>query len=449
MKGATMYNYPKGLYIDVRIEDRYSTRITYRNNELQEQKVRSNKGAFIRVFDGNRWYYASLTNLDSIQDQIFTLAKMATPDPDIANHPYVKMYEVNNEELMQYEKQSLKEVALEEKDKLIKEISDLCTDETIKLTNAFYEEDVTVKEIFTSKGAHVKFDKQTCGLGLSIQCVYEDNKDRFFASIAEIYFSELHKAIPLFKEEIEKNIDFIKHAVSFEPGEYPVLMGPIATGVFTHESFGHKSESDFMVGDEAMRKEWTLGKQVGQSLLTIIDDGTVEGNGFVPFDDEGTRGKKTHIITNGILTDRLHSVATAAALEEKPTGNARSINFEFEPIVRMTTTYIEKGSTPLKDIIKSIDYGIFVDTIKHGSGMSTFTIAPSRAYKIENGKITTPIKTSVVTGNVFETLQLVDAVSEEFQLLSFVGGGCGKMEQYPLPVGFGGPYTLVRKLNVM
>ena len=115
----------------------------------------------------------------------------------------------------------------------------------------------------------------------------------------------------------------------------------------------------------------------------------------------------------------------------------------------MTTTYIEKGTTPLKDIIKGIKYGVFVDTIKHGSGMSTFTIAPSRAYKIESGEITTPINLSVITGNVFETLKIVDAVSEEFELLSFVGGGCGKMEQFPLPVGFGGPFTLVRKLNIM
>lgn len=444
-----MFNYPKGLYIDVRIEDRFTTRITYRNGDLQEQKVRSNKGAFIRVFDGTRWYYASLTNLDAIQSQIDILSSMAIPNPDIENHPYVKMYEVNNEVLFQYTKNSLKDVPLEEKDKLVKEISDLCIDETIKMSNVFYVDDVTIKEIYTSKGTNVKFDKQTCGIGMQMQCAYENNKNVFSSSDAKVSFPELKEKVPFFKEEVAKNIEFIKNAESFEPGEYPVLMGPIAAGVFTHESFGHKSESDFMVGDEAMKKEWTLGKQVGQSLLTIIDDGTVPGNGYVPFDDEGTKGKKTYIITNGILTDRLHSVATAAALEESPTGNARSINFEFEPIVRMTTTYIEKGTTPLKDIIKGIKYGVFIDTIKHGSGMSTFTIAPSRAYKIENGKITTPIKLSVVTGNVFETLQIVDAVSEEFELLSFVGGGCGKMEQFPLPVGFGGPYTLVRKLNVM
>ena len=444
-----MFNYPKGLYVDVRIEDRFTTRITYKNGDLQEQKVRSNKGAFIRVFDGTRWYYASLTNLDSIQNQIDTLASMATPNPKIENHPYVKMYEVNNEELIQYKENSLKDVPLNHKNSLVKEISDLCTDETIKMTNIFYVDDVTIKEIYTSKGTNIKFDKQTCGIALHMQCAYKNNKNQFSSSDAKIAFSKLKEKVPFFKEEIAKNIEFIKNSESFEPGEYPVLMGPIATGVFTHESFGHKSESDFMVGDEAMKKEWTLGKQVGQSLLNIIDDGTITGNGYVPFDDEGTKGKKTNIITNGILTDRLHSVATAAALEEKPTGNARSINFEFEPIVRMTTTYIDKGTTPLKDIVKGIKYGVFIDTIKHGSGMSTFTIAPSRAYKIENGEITTPIKLSVVTGNVFETLQIVDAVSEEFELLSFVGGGCGKMEQFPLPVGFGGPFTLVRKLNVM
>ncbi len=182
--------------------------------------------------------------------------------------------------------------------------------------------------------------------------------------------------------------------------------------------------------------------------MTIIDDGTVVGNGYVPYDDEGTKGRKTYIIKNGKLTGRLHSAATSAALEEPLTGNARAVNFEFEPIVRMTTTYIEKGDRPLKDIIGEIEKGIYVDTINHGSGMSTFTIAPARAYKIENGKITTPVRVSVITGNVFETLAEVDAVSEDFELLSFVGGGCGKMEQFPLPVGFGGPYTRVKKLNV-
>ena len=96
--------------------------------------------------------------------------------------------------------------------------------------------------------------------------------------------------------------------------------------MFAHESFGHKSESDFMLGDENMKKEWTLGKKVGADILSIYDSGEEEGSGYVPFDDEGTRTQKTYLIKNGVLTGRLHSAATAADLEEEVTGNARAIN---------------------------------------------------------------------------------------------------------------------------
>jgi TldD protein len=443
-----MFKYPKGMYVDVRIEETIDTKITYKKKVLQEQKSRHNKGVFIRLFDGKRWYYASITDLSKIQEQIDILAKMASPDDFIDDHPVVKMYEVHKKTNLQYTDKSITDIDISKKDKLLREISDLLSDSIITYDVVFYVDNKIIKQIFSSKGTNITFDKQTCGIAAHMQCAYENNKDSFGVSRAEVYFDDLVKAKDYFAEEIKKNVEFIKEAESFEPGEYQVLMSPLTTGVFTHESFGHKSESDFMVGDETMRKEWALGKEVGQSLLTIIDDGTISGNGYVPFDDEGTKGRKTNIITKGLLTDRLHSVATAASLNEKPTGNARALNFEYEPIVRMTTTYIEKGNIPLSEIIKTIEKGVFIDTIKHGSGMSTFTLAPSRAYKIEGGKITKPIKLSVVTGNVFETLKLVDAVSEEFDLLSFVGGGCGKMEQYPLPVGFGGPYTLVRKLNV-
>jgi TldD protein len=78
-----MFEYPEGLYVDVRIEEYNYTTISFKKNTLQEQKVRENKGAFIRVFDGQRWYYASITDLDNIQAHIDALAKMAVPNPRI------------------------------------------------------------------------------------------------------------------------------------------------------------------------------------------------------------------------------------------------------------------------------------------------------------------------------------------------------------------------------
>ena len=443
-----MYKFPKGLYVDVRIEEAFDTKISFKKLTLEEQKIRNNKGAFIRVFDGRRWYYSSTTDINGIQAQIDTLAEMATPNPDILEHPIVKAFEVNQETILQYEAKSVTNIPVEEKQKLLESYLALIRDPVIVHHSSFYVDNKTIKSIYTSKGTAVTFDKQTCGIRINLELSSGENKNQTSASTAGVFFEDLLNLENFFQTELEKSVIFTRDAEPVVPGEYPVLLSPEATGVFTHESFGHKSESDFMVGDETMKAEWTLGKRIGQDLLTIIDDGTILGNGYVPYDDEGTRGKKTCIITGGILSGRLHSIATAAQLEEPLTGNARAMNFEFEPIVRMTTTYIEKGTRPLKDIIREMENGIYVETIKHGSGMSTFTLAPARAYKIENGEITKPVKVSVVTGNVFSTLAEVDAVSEEFELMSFVGGGCGKMEQWPLPVGFGGPYTRVRKLKV-
>lgn len=114
----------------------------------------------------------------------------------------------------------------------------------------------------------------------------------------------------------------------------------------------------------------------------------------------------------------------------------------------MTTTYILPGSKTKEELFSEIQDGFYIETIKHGSGMSTFTIAPSLAYRIRNGKIAEPVKISVISGNVFGTLSEIDGLSDKLELYSFVMGGCGKMEQYPLPVGFGGPYVRVKSMNV-
>ena len=57
---------------------------------------------------------------------------------------------------------------------------------------------------------------------------------------------------------------------------------------------------------------------MGAEILSIVDDGSRPGTGYVPFDDEGTPAQATYLVRNGILTGRLHSVATAAALGKSP-----------------------------------------------------------------------------------------------------------------------------------
>lgn len=444
-----MYKFPENLFCDVRIEETYRSIIRIEMGKLEEIKEKEDSGAFIRIFDGKRWLYSSTTEMDNIQQEIDDLAKLAIPDQNIQNHALIKKLEINRGCFANFTENSVKKIDLATKKTLLESYLGLLkNNQAITHWTGFYSDNHTRKKLYSSLGTNLEFDTQIAGLRLGVR----------FGTGKDVFSESWSKAADSFKKLsghhfeasacIEQVEDFFRKAEKIDGGNYTVVLSPLAAGIFAHESFGHKSEADFMIGDETMIKEWQLGKKVGAEILNISDSGTMEGSGFCPYDDEGSEARKTLLISKGNLTGRLHSAQTAAELKENLTGNARSISFEYEPIVRMTCTYIEPGELSKEELFASVRHGIFIDTVKHGSGMSTFTLAPSMAYLIENGKITRPVKFSVITGNVMTTLDKIDAISNELKILSFVGGGCGKMEQYPLPVSFGGPFVKISEINV-
>lgn len=444
-----MYSFKEGFYTDVRIEEVFETNIAYTLGKMDESKVRRYKAAFIRVFDGNLWYYSATSDIDKIQQEIDNLYTSSKPNSEILNHPVVKAFETHNDNCLRYSENSNTNISKSEKENLLKSFFPVIENySAIKMWRAIYIDSKKIITLYSSKGTSLSFDMQRTGYSIRISMADGEKKLSEAYQQASDSFMSLKRDIELLRAYINKCEKFMLNAAPISPGKYTVILSPLAAGVFAHESFGHKSESDFMVGDETMKKEWALGKKVGSEILSIVDSGLEPGSGYIPYDDEGTKGRETYLIRNGILTGRLHSTSTAALLNETVTGNARAVNFEYEPIVRMTTTYIKPGDKTFEELISEVQDGFLIETIKHGSGLSTFTIAPSLAYSIKNGKISEPVNISVISGTVFETLSEIDGVSDKLELLSFVTGGCGKMEQYPLPVGFGGPYVRVRNMVV-
>ena len=443
-----MYTFKKGFYADVRIEDRFSTNVRVKNGELEEAKEKNEKKAFIRVFDGKMWYYTSTSDILNVQKSLDELYLYAEPNDRIDENPIVKRYQVNKDKKIVFAENSVKKVSLNDKVALITETLGKFKSELCNFKSGQYIDRYSVYEFYSSKGADITYDFQTCGVAYGLAFSFEKETMQEQLSKCETDFSKVAYTDKEISDFVSRCEDYIKNAKPIVAGKYPVVLSPIATGVFAHESFGHKSESDFMLGDETMAKEWTIGKKVSSELLTIRESGVFQGSGYVPYDDEGTAATDTYLIKNGVLSGRLHSATTAAALNEELTGNASAINCDFEPIVRMTSTFVENGTSSFDDLIKDIKHGYYIYTVKHGSGMSTFTIAPNIAYEIKDGKIGAPVKIAVITGNVFETLGLIDGVGNDKKLLSFVTGGCGKMEQFPLNVGLGGPHIRVKEMNV-
>lgn len=445
-----MFLFRAGFYADIRIEDRFSTSIAYRDGVLEQCRETRVKRAFIRVFDGEMWYYSSTSNIEEIQKALDELYGMGTPCGDIDKHPAVARLQANRDVKLAFEDRNIRNIPLKHKREFLQEKL-ACFESGYKKTlSAHYIDRHSLYTFYSSKGADIKHDFQTSGIACRLSLgrdgdTFEEQYAKACTHFDALKDSVKNEDIKAFVSECE---DYLINASEAEPGSFPVILAPIAAGVFAHESFGHKSEADFMMGDETMKKEWTLGKKVGAECLSIYDSGLIEGSGYTPYDDEGTAAGRTYLIKDGILAGRLHSARTAAELDEPLTGNARAVSARYEPIVRMTTTVIQEGNVPLEQLFAAVKRGYYIKSIRHGSGMSTFTLAPGLCYEIVDGKIGRPVKIAVLTGNVFETLGLIDGLSDKCEIHAFVTGGCGKMEQYPLSVGMGGPYVSVSAMNV-
>ena len=449
--GLIQIRFPAGVYADVRLERTVDHRIVIRDGELHDVLSRTEVGALLRVLKDGRWYFASTTDLGRIDAQLAELSAstaLAPGEPlDMA-----QILQIHVADCRSFTDEPVDEVPVAGKLSLLRRCCERLDRPDIKNWAGSWQDQYRDRRFVSSLGADVRHDFQEAGVQLSFSIASGDEtlQERFRWAVHRYSDipsdgSELLAAID---SKLDKCARFVADAVSVQPGQYPVVLSPEVAGVFAHESFGHKSEADFMLGDPAMLEEWKLGTRIGPDMLNIVDDGGQLGSGWAPFDDEGQASHKTYLIKDGLLAGRLHASHTAVALDEQCTGNARAISFRFEPIVRMTTTWIEAGDLSEEALFAGVEDGYFIESYKHGSGMSTFTIAPSLAWRIRDGKVAEPVRIAVISGSVFETMGEIDGLSDTIERPFLLGGGCGKFEQWPLSVGFGGPFVRVRRMTV-
>jgi TldD protein len=229
---------------------------------------------------------------------------------------------------------------------------------------------------------------------------------------------------------------------------YTVVIDPILTGLFVHEAFGHLSEADMAYENPDLMEVMTYGRRFGCEDLQIFDGAAPEGHrGSYFYDDEGTPATTTQLIKNGMLVGRLHSRETAGRLGETPTGNARCLSYQHSPIVRMTNTWIERGSTPVDRLFDGIENGVYARNWLGGmTNGEMFTFSAGEAWKIRNGELAEPVRDVTLSGNVFRTLADIEAIGDDFAWDE--SGGCGKGGQNGLPVGCGGPSLRIRNVVV-
>ena len=189
---------------------------------------------------------------------------------------------------------------------------------------------------------------------------------------------------------------------------------------------------------------------VATPMVTLIDDGTMPGEwGYYAIDDEGHPAQRNVLIEEGKLTDYMWDYLRARKEGRSSSGNGRRQSYQHLPMVRMTNTYLEAGSSSPQEIISSTDYGVYVAQLGGGqvnTATGDFVFGMTEAYLIEDGELTTPIRDGNLIGNGPQALLDIDAIANDFAMGS--PGTCGKDGQ-GVPVGDGTPTLRVQSLSLI
>lgn len=262
------------------------------------------------------------------------------------------------------------------------------------------------------------------------------------------YFLEEERGLGYAREAVRQalvNLD----AIEAPAGMMTVVMGPGWPGVLLHEAVGHGLEGDFN-RKKSSNYSGRIGEQIASPLCTVVDDGTLmHRRGSLNIDDEGTPTQQTVLIENGILKGYLQDKLNAKLMGVASTGNGRRESFHCMPMPRMTNTFMLAGAHDPREIIASVEKGLYTVNFSGGSVDITsgkFVFSASEAYLIENGKITRPVKGATLIGNGPDVMNKISMVGNDLALDEGIGT-CGK-EGQSVPVGVGQPTLRVDEMTV-
>ncbi|MBC7991359.1 MAG: TldD/PmbA family protein [Luteimonas sp.] len=192
-------------------------------------------------------------------------------------------------------------------------------------------------------------------------------------------------------------------APSVKPGKYDLVLDPSHTWLTIHESIGHPTELDRVLGYEANfagTSFVSLDKvkdrfQYGSDQVTVFADKVQPGSlGAVGYDDEGVKTKRWDLIKDGKLVnlqgirDQVHLLGEDASQGCCYADSWSSVQFQ-----RMPNVSLAPGKAKLSpaQMIKDVENGIYI------IGAGSFSIDQQRYnaqfggqlfYEIKNGQVT-------------------------------------------------------------
>jgi len=220
-------------------------------------------------------------------------------------------------------------------------------------------------------------------------------------------------------------------------GEFDVIISGSQLALQVHESCGHPSELDRVLGIEAdvagtsfLTLDGLGSRKYGSPAVSITADATLPGGlGSFGWDDEGTLARRTHLIDKGIHAGYLTSRQYVARPGDSSGGNARCSDWSKPPIVRMTNINLLPGTATFEDMVADTQHGFYFDGQKTWSiddRRLNFAMGCQVGWEIVNGKMGRMVKNPSYGGITPVIWGSCDAVAGPGSWRIWGLTGCGK-----------------------
>ncbi len=253
-------------------------------------------------------------------------------------------------------------------------------------------------------------------------------------------------------------------APSVRAGSYDLVIDGTNLFLTIHESIGHATELDRVLGYEAAYAGTSFATfdklgtfQYGSSGMNVTGDRDTDwGLASVGWDDEGVAGQHWDIVKDGILvgyqTDR-----AMASLKDlgRSNGAAYADSARHVPLQRMVNVSLkpEPSGGSVEDLVAQVDDGIYIVGDKSWSidmQRYNFQFTGQRFFRIENGAITGQLRDVAYQASTTDFWRSMEAVGGPS---TFYRGGvlnCGKAQPGQVsPASHGTPAALFRGVRIL
>lgn len=193
-------------------------------------------------------------------------------------------------------------------------------------------------------------------------------------------------------------------AYDVKPGEYEVILAPECVGTIgmflSFYGFNGKQHAE---GQSFVE----IGKNQMDASINIYDDVTDARSLGVGFDAEGSPRRRLELVANGVSKAIAHDRRTAKKAGTESTGHGDPGSEQWGPVP--THFFLEGGTTPVDEMIKSVERGLFVATFNYcrvldPKALTVTGLTRNGTFMIENGRITGAVTNLRFTQSFVEAL---------------------------------------------